>query len=134
MTPSVLTSFTPFSFSISVSFGGPGPVFPENQQIQQNQHEHDRQEPEPSSNTYIPQTLVVGAFLAIFLAQVGVNFLQVVRTGRRQRRQAMELQFPQPLPQQDRTRNWESEVARGENAQEEGEGLPAAGPGPTHSG
>jgi hypothetical protein len=51
-----------------------------------------------STETYIPQKLVIGAFFAIFLAQVGINVLQMVRGGRR-RRQAMELQFPQPLPQ-----------------------------------
>ncbi|KAJ5172616.1 hypothetical protein N7492_005209 [Penicillium capsulatum] len=84
----------------------------QNGQIQPNQQELDHQQEDLSTDTYIPQTLVVGAFLAIFLAQVGVNFLQVVRTGRRQRRQAMELQFPQPLPQQDRARNWESEEVR----------------------
>lgn len=111
-----------------MSFGGSGPVFPENGQAQQIPQEPNRQKPDSSPDTYIPQTLVVGAFLAIFLAQVGVNFLQVVRTGRRQRRQAMELQFPQPLPQQDRARNWESENSRHGDAQEEGEGLPGAGP------
>lgn len=71
----------------------------------QNQREQNTQ-PEQPSDTYVPQTLVFGAFLAIFFAQVGINFLQVVRTRRRGRR-ALELQFPQPLPQQVRVRNWE---------------------------
>ncbi|KAJ6103642.1 hypothetical protein N7486_003864 [Penicillium sp. IBT 16267x] len=80
---------------------------------------------ESSSQTYIPQTLVVGAFLAIFLAQVGVNFLQVLRTGRRQRRQAMELQFPQPIPPQTRPRPRGPENSGG-IARADGEGFPVA--------
>ncbi|KAJ5081725.1 hypothetical protein NUU61_009989 [Penicillium alfredii] len=122
LTPDNLMSLTPFAFSMSVSFGGSGPAaFLETSP------------PIPgadqSSETYIPQTLVVGAFVLIFFAQVGVNFLQVVRRGRR-RRQAMELQFPQPLPQRDRgqrrTQNRDTQINHDDgdvpNAQNDGEG------------
>lgn len=68
-----------------------------------------------SSDTHVPHALIIAAFLAIFLAQVGINFMQVLRRGRRQRRQAMELQFPQPLPPQNRARNRVLEL----NAREE---------------
>lgn len=66
-------------------------------------HEHAQTQADEPSDTYISQTFVIGAFLAIICAQVGVNFLHM-RNGRR-RRQAMESQFPQPLPQMDRGRN-----------------------------
>ncbi|KAJ5655205.1 hypothetical protein N7507_007155 [Penicillium longicatenatum] len=87
----------------ALSFGGSTP-FQETLRQTSNPEEQASTNTENSSQTYIPQTLVMGAFLAIFLAQVGVNFLQVQRTGRRQRRQAMELQFPQPIPPQTRPR------------------------------
>lgn len=80
-------------------------MFPESNGQIHNQHE-GRDHAEESQETYLPQTWVIGAFLAIFLAHVGVNFLQVMRTGRRRRR-ALELQFPQPLPQRDRGLNGE---------------------------
>ncbi|KAJ5569734.1 uncharacterized protein N7459_009164 [Penicillium hispanicum] len=103
-------------------------MFPNNNRQLGNRHEQLRNNPDEQSETYIPQTLVVGAFLVIFLAQVGVNFLQVMRTGRRQRRQAMELQFPQPLPPQRRAPNWEMGDNSGDDAaQDEGEGPPALG-------
>lgn len=44
---------------------------------------------------------MIGAFFAIFFAQVGVNFLHALRNGRRRRR-FLEMQFPHPLPQRDR--------------------------------
>ena len=66
--------------------------------------------------------------MAIFLTQMGVNFLHVMRTGRPQRRQAMELQFPQPLPPQNRLRDLEvNPNARRDAGRGEDEGLPAPG-------
>lgn len=97
--------------------------------------EHAHTQTDEPSETYISQTLVIGAFLAIFCTQVGVNFLHVVRNGRR-RRQAMELQFPQPLPQMDRGRNREPDPganpdagahAAEADARDHGEGLTAPG-------
>jgi hypothetical protein len=105
ISPNVFTSFTPFSFSISVSFGNSGQsTFETGSQIA-NHHDHpgEIRQQEDKDETYVPQTFVIGAFVAIFLAQVGVNFLQVVRTGRRRRR-VLEMQFPQPLPQRNQTR------------------------------
>jgi hypothetical protein len=99
ITPNIFTSFTPFSLSISVSFGGSQPL-----SLSRNQDEQANTPSTQLSETYIPQKLVIGTFFAIFLAQVGINFLQMVRGGRR-RRQAMELQFPHPLPQLNRRRN-----------------------------
>jgi len=75
-------------------------MFAENNHQMRSQPEQGDIGDEDMNETYIPQTLVIGAFLAIFLAHVGVNFLQVMRTGRRRRRN-LELQFPQPLPQRD---------------------------------
>jgi hypothetical protein len=99
MTPNIFTSFTPFSLSISVSFGASQPL-----SLNRNQNEQTNTPATQSSETYIPQKLVLGAFFVIFLAQVGANVLQMMR-GNRRRRQAMELQFPQPLPQLNRGRN-----------------------------
>lgn len=82
-----------------MTFGSRSPRL-ENRPLQ----EHARTQAGETSETYISKTLVVGAFLAIFCVQVGINFMHAVRNGRR-RRQAMELQFPQPLPQLDRGRN-----------------------------
>jgi hypothetical protein len=128
MTPNVLTSLTPFSFSISVSFGG-SPVFLENNQ---QPHEQTRPSSDEPSETYIPQTLVIGVFFAIFCAQVGINFLQVVRRGRR-RRQAMELQFPQPVPPQPRGQDERSEpVANATLAGGGGDGEEIPASGSTH--
>ncbi|KAJ5614108.1 hypothetical protein N7528_007762 [Penicillium herquei] len=125
LTPNVLTSFTPFSFSISISIGGS--PFPSAMRQLNNGDEQQQTNTDDSPATYIPRTLVIGAFLAIFLGQVGINFLQVIRTGRRQRRQAMELQFPQPIPPQPRTQNWETERNTGAQAvPDDGEGTQVA--------
>lgn len=53
------------------------------------------QESESNSEAYVSQTLVIGVFLLIFLAQVGVNFLQVLRDARRRR--AIEAEMRRPL-------------------------------------
>ncbi|KAJ5938568.1 hypothetical protein N7466_001702 [Penicillium verhagenii] len=93
----------------ALSFGGSAP-FQETMRQLNDREDSPITSTEASSETYyIPQTLVVGAFLAIFFAQVGANFLQVLRTGRRHRRQAMELQFPQPIPPQPRPPDLEDE-------------------------
>lgn len=46
------------------------------------------------SETHVPQTLVIAAFLAIFLAQVGINLLRVVRERRRRRAVVQQMQVP----------------------------------------
>lgn len=63
----------PFSFSLSVSFGSAEPLVFGNGQ-RQGQSEDDE--------TRVSQTFVIGAFLAIFVAQVGVNLIHGVRSGR----------------------------------------------------
>ncbi|KAJ5963799.1 uncharacterized protein N7479_003675 [Penicillium vulpinum] len=85
---------------------------------------------------YVHQGFVIGAFLVIFLAQVGFNFLYAVRTGRRRRR-FLEMQFPQPLPQrhqeQDPGLNREPEnntSTAEESAQDDGEARPVTGNAP----
>jgi hypothetical protein len=105
VSPNVFTSFTPFSFSISVSFGNSGLSTFGTGSHMPNHHDYPREtgQQEQKDETYVPQAFVIGAFMAIFFAQVGVNFLQVVRTGRRRRR-VLEMQFPQPLPQRNQNR------------------------------
>ncbi|CAG7933928.1 unnamed protein product [Penicillium olsonii] len=107
MSPSGFTAFsslTPLSFSISISFGGSQLSIPETNPPISHEHARHRDTGQSDSEeTHIPQVFVIGAFLAIFLAQVGVNFLHAVRNGRRRRR-FLEMQFPHPLPQRDRAR------------------------------
>ncbi|PYI30151.1 hypothetical protein BP00DRAFT_437037 [Aspergillus indologenus CBS 114.80] len=69
----VFTSFTPFTMSVSISFGNT------------RASENSRQEPEPSrdSEMYIPQTLVLGIFLAIFVTQITINIIQIRRARQR---------------------------------------------------
>ncbi|KAJ6179579.1 hypothetical protein N7519_010040 [Penicillium mononematosum] len=90
---------------------------------------------EQKDDTYVSQGFVIGAFLVIFFAQVGVNFLHALRTGRRRRR-FLETQFPQPLPQrgqeQDRGLNRGPGIntnATEDSARDETEGRPATGNG-----
>lgn len=96
----------PFSLSVSVSFVGAGISFPGSSSPIANRGDRtqDLNQQDPNGETNIPQGFVILAFLAIFLAQVGINFLHAVRTGRRRRR-LLEMQFPQSLPQQDPGRN-----------------------------
>lgn len=96
-------SVAPFYFSVSVSIRRSGDSFPGVSSQIPNEHDQtlDISQQEQSHETYISQGFVIGAFLVIFVAQVGVNFLRAVRTGRRRRR-FLEMQFPQPLPQRDR--------------------------------
>ncbi|RJE25587.1 hypothetical protein PHISCL_02054 [Aspergillus sclerotialis] len=63
----------PFSFSLSVSFGAGDPLFL-GTGPQQDQSQDDE--------TYVAHTFVIGAFLAIFVAQVGLNLINGVRSGR----------------------------------------------------
>ncbi|KAJ5352959.1 hypothetical protein N7452_001933 [Penicillium brevicompactum] len=105
MSPSGFTSFsslTPFSFSISISYRRHPEPSDRGLSSQPPQHHNQRQETEAHGRgeTHIPQIFVIGAFFAIFCAQVGVNFLHAVRNGRRRRR-FLEMQFPHPLPQRD---------------------------------
>jgi len=83
----VSTSFLPFSFSVSFTFGPGVPLSFEHhhqQRVQSNVHEE--------TETYIPQTLVVGAFFAVFLARVVGNLFREMQERRRRleprRRQA----------------------------------------------
>jgi hypothetical protein len=91
---------------------------------------HDEGEQDQKDGNHIPQIFVIGAFLTIFFAQVGVNFLHAVRNGRRRRR-FLEMQFPHPLPPRDR--NGEPEIdtnTREENAGDGAEGRPVPGQSP----
>ncbi|RAK70889.1 putative ATP-dependent protease (CrgA) [Aspergillus fijiensis CBS 313.89] len=69
----VFTSFTPFTMSVSISFGNT------------RASETSRQEPGQSrdSEMYIPQTLVLGIFLAIFVTQIAINIIQIRRARQR---------------------------------------------------
>ncbi|KAI2787569.1 hypothetical protein POX_f07940 [Penicillium oxalicum] len=67
------------------------------------QPEQDPVSSAPSAQAHIPQKLVVGAFFAIFLAQLCVNILQLMRGGRqRRRRRFMDWHLPQPMPRLNR--------------------------------
>ncbi|KAE8146103.1 hypothetical protein BDV25DRAFT_133203 [Aspergillus avenaceus] len=63
----VSTQFTPFFMSFSVTFRA-------------NNRQGTRSE---DSETYVPQTLVIGIFFAIFVAQVAANGVQIWRARRR---------------------------------------------------
>ncbi|KAE8380729.1 hypothetical protein BDV26DRAFT_279348 [Aspergillus bertholletiae] len=67
----VSTYFTPFSMSFSVTFGSSGLSNDNSRQPVGNQ----------DSETYIPQTLVIGIFLAMFVAQVAANGVQILRSS-----------------------------------------------------
>ncbi|KAJ5373146.1 hypothetical protein N7517_005152 [Penicillium concentricum] len=117
------------------SFGGSGLSFPGVGSQIPNERDQTRDigQQEQKDETYIHQGFVIGAFLAIFFAQVGVNFLHAVRTGRRRRR-FLEMQFPQPLPQrdpeQDRGLNIEPEIntnAAEDSTRDDAEGRPVTG-------
>lgn len=64
----------PFSFSFSVSFGAGDPLFLGNG-LRQDQNQD-------TDESFVPHTFVIGAFLAIFVAQVGLNLIHGVRSGR----------------------------------------------------
>lgn len=68
----VFTSFTPFSMSVSVSFGSAS--------SRRNSRGLPSQE---DTETYIPQTLVLGMFLLIFAGHIAVNMVQVRRVRER---------------------------------------------------
>ncbi|PYH74456.1 uncharacterized protein BO88DRAFT_400132 [Aspergillus vadensis CBS 113365] len=63
--------------SVSISFGSPRPVDPDRRQRVQSQD---------SGGSYIPQTLVMGIFLAIFATQMAINVVQIRRARRREPR------------------------------------------------
>lgn len=71
-----------------------------------------------ASETYVPQIMVFGAFLAILCVHVGINLIRILRQGRRGR-QAMELQFPQPLPQVEQVETREPGPNAGMNSAEQ---------------
>ncbi|KAI2719898.1 hypothetical protein CBS147318_3204 [Penicillium roqueforti] len=127
-----------YSFSVSVSFGSSKfSFFGISSQIPNERDQtSDSGQQKQKDETYVSQGFVIGAFLAIFFAQVGVNFLHAVRAGRRRRR-FMEMQFPQPLPQrdqeQDRAFNTDPRIntnAREEGARADAEGRPVTGNAP----
>lgn len=124
ITPNILTSSTPVSFSVSVSFGGLGPISLDGGALS-----HNQQPTDDASETYVPQVMVFGAFLAILFVHVGINLLRILRQGRRGR-QAMELQFPQPLPQVDQEGNQEpganTDTNAAGNTRDDGEGIRAS--------
>lgn len=102
----------PFSFSVAVSFGSSGPLFLGSRQ----QHMDSEDEGEP----YIPQSVVVGTIMAIFMAQVGFNLIHGIRAGRA-RREALRREVRQGIDGNAAEREREQEQ-HGE-AQDEGEGL-----------
>lgn len=68
----VFTSFTPFSMSVSVSFGSATPRrSPRGMAAQED------------TETYIPQTLVLGMFLLVFAGHIAVHVVQVRRVRQR---------------------------------------------------
>ncbi|KAF7712431.1 Uncharacterized protein PECH_003245 [Penicillium ucsense] len=98
----IFTSLTPISFSISLSIGG-SRASPERGPAQREHHTPSLTE--AAHQTYVSHKIVIGAFFAIFLAQLCVNTLQLVRGGRqRRRRPLMDLHLPQPLPPNNRGR------------------------------
>ncbi|KAE8351787.1 hypothetical protein BDV28DRAFT_13573 [Aspergillus coremiiformis] len=70
--PRVSTYFTPFSLSFSITFGSAGLSIDNQQQSVERQN----------SATYVPQTLVIGIFLALFVAQLAANGFQILRSRR----------------------------------------------------
>lgn len=85
--------------SVSVSFGSAPSTF-------------DRQRPVPqqrsfNSQTYLPQTLVLGLFLLIFGAQIAVNMMQMRRVQRRRLgegvRRTIVVNGPEPGRQEGET-------------------------------
>ncbi|THC90823.1 hypothetical protein EYZ11_009709 [Aspergillus tanneri] len=89
-TRSIFTSFTPFFMSISVSFGPTHPLSFDGQQQRMRGHE---------PKTYISQSVVVGAFLAILMVQVATNAGQVLRTRWRERQSQQRVEREQESPQ-----------------------------------
>ena len=121
------TMLAPFSLSTSVTFGSSGPSVFDNTEQPSNPPVQTTESRERSER-YVSKKIVLGIFLSIFLAQVGVSIFHFVRTRRRKRIQAMDLQFPQPLPRRNRTQNWRpGPDARGDATPDESEGLPAPG-------
>ncbi|KAL4987255.1 PUA-like domain-containing protein [Aspergillus falconensis] len=83
----VFTTFGPFPVSVSITFGpggavshfgGPGLLATD------------------SSDTYVSQTLVLGFFLAIFMAQMAVTLVQVVRSRQPARVESTQARREQP--------------------------------------
>lgn len=68
----VFTSFAPFSMSVSVSFGSAS-----------SRRNARGIQPQEDTETYIPQTLVLGMFLLIFAGHIAVNMVQVRRVRQR---------------------------------------------------
>ncbi|KAJ5171380.1 uncharacterized protein N7500_004163 [Penicillium coprophilum] len=132
ISPNVFTSLTPFSFSVSVSFGGSGLSYPgvSSQLFNKREQPSDNRQPEKKNEAYIHQGFVIATFLAIFFAQVGLHFLHAVRT-RRRRRRFLEMQFPRPLPQQDRQQDPGINTnATEESTRDDAEGRPITGNAP----
>ncbi|KAL6238765.1 hypothetical protein BDW75DRAFT_246802 [Aspergillus navahoensis] len=67
----VVTTFGPFPMSVSITFGLGGTV---------SQIGGPELVASDNSDTYMSQTLVLGLFLAIFMAQMAVNIVQVIRS------------------------------------------------------
>ncbi|CBF70476.1 hypothetical protein AN5961.2 [Aspergillus nidulans FGSC A4] len=83
----VVTTFGPFPMSVSITFGPGGAVsqFGGPDLVATN-----------SSDTYLSQTLVLGVFLAIFMAQMAANVVQVVRSRQPARVENTQTQREQP--------------------------------------
>lgn len=84
---SILTSFTPFPLSVSISFGSAGSGTSDGREARAQGRK---------SETYLSQTVVLGVFLAIFVTQVFVNAVQIVRS-RRLRAHPRPVQQTEPM-------------------------------------
>lgn len=95
---SVFTSFTSFPLSVSISFGSAGSG---------TSSSGETRAQGKKSETYLSQTVVLGVFLAIFVTQVFVNAVQIVRS---RRLRANRGPIPQTVPiQTDRPEETEAQ-------------------------
>lgn len=125
---SVVTSFTPFSFSISISIGSapavPSAVSPRPQQIA-NKNDNGAEEVE----MYTPQMLVIGTLFAVLMVQMGTSLAQVVQARwRRRGAGAVEIAQTPAAAEQEREREQPGAVPEGI---EGGDGAEGRAGGPT---
>ena len=85
--------------SVSVSFGSAPSTFDRQRPVPQQRS--------PNTQTYLPQTLVLGLFLLIFGAQIAVNMAQMRRVQRRRLgegvRRTIVVNGPEPGHQEGET-------------------------------
>ncbi|KAL4979866.1 PUA-like domain-containing protein [Aspergillus desertorum] len=83
----VVRTFGPFPMSVSINFGPGGPV---------SHLGAPGLVGTDSSDTYMSQTIVVGLFLAIFVAQMAVNVVQVLKSRQPTRVESLQTRREQP--------------------------------------